>query len=149
MGRGSSGIGGGGSKSEFIKNYIINKAENSRLKGVARDARNGTGAYSFKSANAVDAKTAENINGMHFVERDGYTLVHGIVNNKIVFYANNSTSNEIKKLKTISENRQNKLYNEMEKSMKETTGSVKRTTTTYDRARKRRMKNFDAWYFGK
>lgn len=25
----------------------------------------------------------------------------------------------------------------------------KRTTTTYDRARKRRMKNFDAWFWGK
>ena len=147
MGRGKSkasgGSAGGGAKAKStqIKNQFLESAMNSRLKGVQRDAKNGTGNYSFKDAKPVNAKDAMKMTEMRFMEKNGNTLVHGLIGNKHVFIADKSDSKIIEDLKKKKEkvSHSNKA---------EVTRPEIRTTSTYDRWRKRNKSNFDAW-FGK
>lgn len=143
--------GGGGSNSDNsshetsnkIKQEFIDAGLNSRLAGVRRRAQEGTEGYSYKDASPVSASEASNISNMHFVERNGKTLVHGIVDNKKVFYANSSDSKEIKALRQKAEERKHKQAEDM----KHRPDTI-RTTSTYDRWKRNHDKNFEAW-FGK
>lgn len=121
-GRGASS----GSSSAAIKNAIIKKALSSRFKGVQRDAKNGTGNYSFKNAKAVGASEASKMTSIKFMDdRKGNTLAHGLIGGKHVYYANKSTSKTIKALKQKAEG----------KAEKQGKTEIK-TTSTYDRWKK-------------
>lgn len=128
-------------KSESIKKEILEKAENSKFKGVARDAKNGTGSYMWKNSKAVPAETMRNMGEYSFFDRDGNTVVYGILDNKQVFYANKTDSTEIKELQEIYQKRKQQTYAKA--------GDITLTpTATYDRWKKRHDDNFAAW-FGK
>ena len=65
-------------------------------------------------------------------------------------YKNQKVAQERRRLNSMNDAMRNKMH---EFSKKPESGSTNihdtsRTTTTYDRARKRRMSNFDAWYYG-
>lgn len=100
-GRGASFGGGGIRLSEKIKKDMLNIGLNSKFAGVRRDAESGTGAYAYKNATAVNYNMIQRLNAMHFHERNGNTLVDGVLDGKAVFYANKSDSSEIKNLKNI------------------------------------------------
>lgn len=128
--------GGGGSNSDNqshatsnkIKQEFIDAGLNSKFKGVQRNAREGKGAYAYKDAVPVSEIDASKISGMQFVEHDGKTLVHGILGEKKVFYANNSDSKEIKALRQKEEESGQKRLEEARHRPETRT-----TTTTYDR----------------
>lgn len=147
MGRGKSKASGGSAsggmkaKSTQIKNQFLESAMNSKLKGVQRDAKNGTGNYSFKDASPVNISDAMKMTEMRFMEKNGNTLVHGLIGNKHVFIADKSDSKIIKDL-------EKKKKNASHSNKAEITRPEIRTTSTYDRWRSRNKKNFDAW-FGK
>lgn len=64
-------------------------------------------------------------------------------------YKNQRLAKEYRNLLTASNKAQDKMHEFSQKIEKGDTNAmhdVSRTTTTYDRARKRRMKNFDAWF---
>lgn len=64
-------------------------------------------------------------------------------------YKNQRLAKEYRNLLTASNKAQDKMHEFNQKIEKGDTSAmhdVSRTTTTYDRARKRRMKNFDAWF---
>ena len=141
-GRGSSSGGGSSvARSNDIKNEIINNAMNSKLKGVARDAREGTGNYSFKDAKAVNEKTAMNMQNVKFMEKGGNTVAHGLINGEKVFIADKTDSNIIKDLHKSYDDRMQKLYKESQTERPEIKG-----TTTYDKWKKNHDKNFAAWF---
>lgn len=112
---------------------------NSRFKGIQRDAKNGTGNYNFKNASPVNASDAMKMTEMRFMERNGNTLVHGLIENKHVFIADKSDSKIIKAL----EQREKKLKSS---NKHEITRPEIRTTSTYDRWKKRNDSNFAAWF---
>ena len=69
---------------------------------------------------------------------------------KEAVYKNQKVAQERRRLNSMNDAMRNKMH---EFSKKPESGSTNihdtsRTTTTYDRARKRRMSNFDAWYYG-
>jgi hypothetical protein len=64
-------------------------------------------------------------------------------------YKNQRLAKEYRNLLTASNKAQDKMHEFNRKIEKGDTSAMhdaSRTTTTYDRARKRRMKNFDAWF---
>jgi hypothetical protein len=123
---------------ESIKASIISRGENSRLKGVQRNAKHGTGNYSFKNAKAVDSCEAMKMTCIKFMDdKKGNTLAHGIINNEHVYYANETANETIQALKQKAKGRVYKRGNT------EITPS-----STYDRWKKRHDANFAAW-FGK
>lgn len=64
-------------------------------------------------------------------------------------YKNQRLAKEYRNLLTASNKAQDKMHEFNQKIEKGNTSAMhdaSRTTTTYDRARKRRMKNFDAWF---
>jgi hypothetical protein len=64
-------------------------------------------------------------------------------------YKNQRLAKEYRNLLTASNKAQDKMHEFNQKIEKGDTSAMhdaSRTTTTYDRARKRRMKNFDAWF---
>lgn len=64
-------------------------------------------------------------------------------------YKNQKLAKEYRNLLTASNKAQDKMHEFNQKIEKGDTSAMhdaSRTTTTYDRARKRRMKNFDAWF---
>lgn len=64
-------------------------------------------------------------------------------------YKNQRLAKEYRNLLTASNKAQDKMHKFNRKIEKGDTSAMhdaSRTTTTYDRARKRRMKNFDAWF---
>jgi hypothetical protein len=131
-GRGSSS----GGSSAAIKNAILKRALNSRLKGVQRDAKNGTGNYSFKNAKAVGASEALKMTSKKFMDdKKGNTLAHGLIGGKHVYYASKSTSKTIKALKQKAKG---KVENPGKREIN--------TTSTYDRWKKRHDANFAAWF---
>ena len=146
MGRGSSKASGGSDikRSNSIKNQILDKAMNSRLAGVRRDATNGTGNYTFKNSTAVSENRVSEIKSAKIFEKDGYTLIDGEIDGKSVFYANKSDTPAITKYKKNVNEKKHKQAEEMKRSERPEI----RTTSTYDRWRKKNQKNFDAW-FGK
>lgn len=141
--------GGGGSNSDNqshatsnkIKQEFIDAGLNSKFKGVQRNAREGKGAYAYKDAVPVSEIDASKISGMQFVEHDGKTLVHGILGEKKVFYANNSDSKEIKALRQKEEESGQKRLEEARHRPETRT-----TTTTYDRWKRNHDKNFADWF---
>ena len=142
MGRGSSKTSGRGlsvSAQNSIKNAFLSKGLNSRFKGIARDAKNGTGNYAFKNAKAVNIKTALKMTSMRLVEHDGKSLIHGLIGNKHVFFADNSNSKSItalkQRMKALKSGNNSKADN------------INITpTSTYDRWHKRNTDNFSAWF---
>lgn len=127
--------------SNKIKQEFLDAGLNSKFKGVQRNAKEGKGAYSYKDATPVSESEALKMNQMHFVERDGKTLVHGILGEEKVFYANNSDSKEIKDLRQKSEEMKQKQLEDMKHRPDSIT-----TTSTYDRWKKNHDKNFSDWY---
>ena len=127
--------------SNKIKQEFIDAGLNSKFKGVQRNAREGKGAYAYKDAVPVSESDASKISGMQFVEHNGKTLVHGILGEKNVFYANNSDSKEIKALRQKAEESGQKRL-EAARHRPET----RTTTTTYDRWKKNHDKNFADWF---
>ena len=147
MGRGSSKAGSrGGSadirRSESIKNMMLDAAKNSKFAGVRRDATNGTGNYSFAKSKAVGKSKLEEIKSSKIIEKNGYTLIDGAINGKSVFYANKSDAPEIVSFKKGVEAKKKKQAEDM----KRTERPEIRTTSTYDRWRKRHQSNFEAWF---
>lgn len=144
MGRGSSKAGGNTSGSNAIKNQILEKGLNSKFAGVRRQAAEGTGRFTFKNSTAVSSKDALKMDIGKVYEEDGNTLIDGVLNNKSVFYAAKSSDSTIKTLKekhAKSKKRQAEDLKRMERP------EIK-TTSTYDRWKKKNDANFAAW-FGK
>lgn len=143
--------GGGGSNSDNqshatsnkIKQEFIDHGLNSKFAGIRRRAQEGTEGYSYKDASPVSANEALKMKGMHFVERDGKTLVHGTVDNKKVFFADSSDSDGIKALHQKNESRKQKQLEDASHSVED---PYKNNTTTYDRWKKNHDKNFEAWF---
>lgn len=131
----------GAATSNKIKQEFIDAGLNSKFKGVQRNAREGKGAYAYKDAVPVSEIDASKISGMQFVEHDGKTLVHGILGEKKVFYANNSDSKEIKALRQKAEESGQKRLEEARHRPETRT-----TTTTYDRWKRNHDKNFADWF---
>ena len=147
---GTSGIGAHKSdiiRSESIKREFLNAGLNSSISGIRKKAEDGIGNYDFKSASAVSAKEAEKFvmsNSSNVIERNGKTLIKGSTKSgKNVFYANDSDSPEIKKLIKMRHKEQDTTIRRHDFS----TG-VTKTTSTYDRSRKRNQKKFSDWWGG-
>lgn len=140
-GRGSKsdGAGGGKAASKKIKDDFIKSGLNSKFKGVRRDAENGTGAYSYKNSESVGYRDAQKMVPYKIHEKNGNTLVEGLIGDREVVYGNKSESKEIKNLKDRLDTRRDRH----EKKQDEI-----RTTTTYDRWHSNNRKNFDAWFNG-
>ena len=144
-GRGSNSGGGGGiksdiSRSENIKNQIVDKALNSRIQGIRRQAEEGTGNYTFINAKAVPFEQAEKMTNSKVHERGENTLVEGYLKNGThVYYANKTESAEIKKL---VEKRKNKNQ-DTELRLPDMKG---KETTTYDKWLKKQRKKFDEYW---
>lgn len=144
-GRGASSISKGGGSiatSNKIKQEILDKALNSRFKGVQRDAREGKGVYGFKDAKAVSSSDALKMKVDKVLERDGNTLIEGFHKGKHVFYAGKDSDGTIKKIK----NKQAERKAAHAKEQNAINRPEIRTTTTYDGWRKQNAKNFDAWF---
>lgn len=144
---------GGGSNDESISNSIkireeiLNAAMNSPLKGIQRKAREGTGVYSFKHATPVSESEALKMDsmGMSFYEHNGKTLVDGILNNEIVFFADKSDSKGIKALRQKAAEFKQK---QLELIRQRPDPDKIQTTSTYDRWKKNHDRNFANWFFG-
>lgn len=70
---------------------------------------------------------------------------------KEAVYKNQKVAQERRNYNTISNAMQDKMHQFTERPKPGNLSAMhdpSRTTTTYDRARKRRMKDFDAWFFG-
>lgn len=134
--------------SESIKNEFINQGLNSNIAGIRKKAEQGTGNYSYKSAQAVSADIVEGLtNNVKVHEKNGNTLVEGITaDGKHVYYANASNSPEINRiLSKKAERAEKSLKLANERADQDLTG---KTTTTYDKWYKNNRKKFDAWYNG-
>ena len=144
-GRGSNsgGADGTAARANEIKREMLEAAMNSKFKGVQRDAREGTGIFSFKEAKAVGKVAASKIEVYQTYEKNGKTLIDGILNEKHVFYAGKNTDPTIIKIK-------NRMADEHKRKVEESkvTKPEIRTTTTYERWKKKHDKDFDAWYYG-
>lgn len=129
--------------SNKIKQEFIDHGLNSKFAGIRRRAQEGTEGYSYKDASPVSANEALKMKDMHFVERNGKTLVHGTVDNKKVFFADSSDSDGIKALHQKNESRKQK---QLEDASHRVEDPYKNNTTTYDRWKKNHDKNFEAWF---
>lgn len=83
---------------------------------------------------------------MQIIERNGNTLVHGLLNEKSVFFADKSDSVKIKEIKQIRQDRLNKREKEQKEATERLAGSNKNTTSTYERWRKANQRKFGGWY---
>ena len=134
--------GAGVRRSESIKNMMLDEAKNSKFAGVRRDAENGTGNYSFAKSKAVGENKLEEIKFSKIIEKNGYTLIDGVIGGKSVFYANKSDAPEIISFKKGIEAKKKKQAEDI----KRTERPEIRTTSTYDKWWKRNKSNFDAWF---
>lgn len=140
-GRGSGGMRNSLSQMNTIKDTFIQHGLDSNLKGVRRQAEEGTGNYAFKDANPVSESEALQMTSTRFKEFENNVLVWGLIGDKKVFFAASSDNSVIKRLQEKSEHlKKNNLSGEQRPEI--------RTTTTYEKWRKRNKSNFDAW-FGK
>ena len=152
-GRGSSsGTGREIATSNRIMNEFLQAGINSKLKGIARNARDGAGAYHWKGSKAVSGKTAltDMADGYSFYTRGDTTLVAGLsrkTNEKIVF-ANKSSHPTIKALKDKQKSNQAREAEEQRKAKERVMGMDKSTTSTYDRWYAKNKKDFEAYYYG-
>lgn len=144
MGRGSSKASGGTTESNVIKNQILEKGLSSKFAGVRRQAEEGTGRFSFKNSTAVSSQDALKMDVGKIYEEGGNTLIDGVLNNKNVFYAAKSSDSTVKAIKE----RQSKSKTKQAEDLKRMERPEIRTTSTYDRWKKKNKANFDAW-FGK
>lgn len=140
MGRGSSKASGGNAKSNAIRDEFIQAGLQSRLKGVQRDAREGTGNYQYKDAKAVDKAEALTMKSIAVVEKGDKTLVHGLIGGEKVFYASESSDPTIKKLK--------QRQKDLSKGNLQKTDIKITPTSTYNSWKKKNDKNFEAWFNG-
>ena len=136
----------GGKRSQIslgnsIKKQFIEKGMNSKFKGVRRDAKEGRGNYYYKDSKSVGSRDAQKMNSLIVNEKDGNTLITGILNGKGVFYANKSNDKTIIRLK-------NKIKKQRD-SNRELKGNTEiRTTSTYDRWYKNNRRNFESYFYG-
>ncbi|MBP1562056.1 MAG: hypothetical protein J6C96_12555 [Oscillospiraceae bacterium] len=132
--------------SESIKNDMLNQGLNSNIKGIRKKAEEGTGNYAFKNAKAVTAETAEQmVYNSRVHEKNGNTLIEGYLDDGThAFYANSSSSPEIKRLIDTRE-RMLKANQDTTLRQRDLTG---KTTTTYDRWRKNNLRKFDNYWYG-
>lgn len=144
-GRGSSFKGGGGSTtatSNKIKNEMLKSGLNSKFKGVQRDAKAGAGNFSYKDAKAIDGASALKMEVFRVHEKNGNTLIEGLLNGKHVFYANTNSDKVIQSI-------QNNIAREKERQVNSSRERPEiRTTSTYDRWKKKHKNNFDSWFYG-
>lgn len=138
-GRGSeSGLGRGSiAISNRIKKEMLDRGLNSKLKGVQRNAQNGTGAFTYKDSKAVGSAEALKMKVFRVHESKGNTLFEGLIGDKEVFYANKDSDSTVRKIKRI-------LSDEKEQQIRESKHRPEeiRTTSTYDRWKKKRDKDF-------
>lgn len=104
-------------------------------------AADGTGIYSFFNATPIADSEAMKMRFPHEFERGGYTLFHGTVDDKFVFIADKSDAPIIKKMKAKQDAQHKKNVAESTVNRPEI-----RTTSTYDRWKKRNDANFAAWF---
>lgn len=128
-------------QSAQIYNQFLEQGLNSKIKGIRKKAIEGTGNYSFKNASPVAYDEALTMGSTTQVfTRGENTLVAGYTpDGKYAYFAGKTNSQQIQ---TLIEKRKSKV---------DTSPNLPdnmRTTTTYDRWRKRNMKNFDAYYYG-
>lgn len=145
---GSRGAGSGRSGeialSNKIKDQFIQSGLNSNIAGIRKKAAEGTGNYSYKDAKAVSYEDAKKMIAMQVHEKGENTLIDGVAaNGKHVFYANKTDTPQIKALKEKADKQGS---SERSTQRQDLTG---KTTTTYDRWRKRNKNNFDAYWNGK
>lgn len=142
---GTSKVGSGEkSRSENIKNEMLNAGLSSNIAGIRKKAEQGIGNYSFKDAKAVSAKQFEE-SGTYIKihERNGNTLLEGFLKNgKHVYYANKSDSAEIKK---VLDERKRKKERQSDTTLRRPDYTGK-TTTTYERWRTNNSRKFEEWY---
>jgi hypothetical protein len=105
-------------------------------------AADGTGIYSFFNATPIADSEAMKMRFAHEFERGGYTLFHGTVDDKFVFIAGKSDAPIIKKMKA----KQDAQHKKDVARVKNAERPEIRTTSTYDRWKKRHDANFDAWF---
>lgn len=144
-GRGSeSGIAGKSvTISNQIKREMIDSGLNSKLKGVQRNAQNGTGAYSFKDAKAVGSAEALKMDVYQVHEQNGNTLFEGLLHGRKVFYANKESDRTVQKIKsTLTKQKEQQLRDSQNRPENQT------ITSTYDRWKKNHDKNFASWFNG-
>ncbi len=146
-GRGSSS--GEISRSNRIREQIISDTANSKLKGLARQARNNEGKFGAMSeATAIKYADIKGLDRFGSYERNGNTIVYFSRNNKARFYANKSDSPEIRNLLKNQRRREEKEVKE-EKIQRDIMASKQGArTTTYDVWQKRNKRKFDAWFYG-
>lgn len=132
--------------SNKIKSQMLKAGENSKFKGVQRNAKEGKGAFSFKNATAISGKEATKMTNVQFYEKDGNTLAHGLIGEKHVFYASDSGNSIIAKIKDKQESNNAKLA-EQNKDYRNNRPEIN-TTSTYDKWKKKHDKDFAAYYFG-
>lgn len=143
---GSSGLGVGRNSiaiSNRIKKEMLESGLNSKFKGVQRDAKNGTGAYSYKDAKAVGSTEALKMDVFGVHEKNGNTLFEGLINGKQVFYANKDSDSTVQKIKSILSNKKDQQIRDSKNRPESQT-----ITSTYDRWKKNHDKNFAAWFNG-
>lgn len=144
-GRGSeSGIVGNSvTISNQIKREMIDRGLNSKLKGVQRNAQNGTGAYSFKDAKAIGSAEAQKMDVYQVHEQNGNTLFEGLIHGRKVFYANKESDRTVLKIKsTLIKQKEQQLRDSQNRPENQT------VTSTYDRWKKNHDKNFASWFNG-
>lgn len=139
-GRGASVGGNGISMSNKIKREWLSAGLNSKFKGINRDAQNGTGTFTYKDAKAVSSSDAAKMDVLRIQEKNGNTLIEGLKGNQLVFYANKTSDKTIQNIIEREKKKKAKLESKVSTEI--------RTTSTYDRWKKRHDANFAAW-FGK
>jgi len=161
MGRGSSKIDRGSTRgvsssginrSKKTMDEIIETMSNSKFKGVARNAINGEGRYYFNSSKKhyeiMSDKDAEKVKASQIMRVDTYlrddskTVINIYKDGKDYLIAGNSDTPIIKKL--VAKNEAIKKANVA--LVKNAERPEIRTTSTYDRWKKRHDANFAAWF---
>lgn len=120
---------------------MLESGLSSRLKGVQRDAKLGTGNFSYKNAKAIGRTDAENMNVLKVHERGNNVLIEGTHKGEHVFYAGKQSDGTVKKIK----DKLDKAKTKQVKESKERRPEI-RTTSTYNRWKKNNDKNFKAWF---
>ena len=131
-----------------IRGEVIETAMSSRMKGLARQAREGAGSFAFKNAKAVSAKQIESLPGWTTYERGGNTVISSTKNGRTVFYANRSDSPEIQRLKRIQADRAKREEERIQEDQRKTASLQGARTSTFDRWEKRNRSKFDSWFNG-
>ena len=158
-GRGSSSGMSGGPVSRVMSNIYYNSAKKKNTSpweryGLSRDSqiekaiRNQDPSF----INSItDKKEAYRVSD--YLTARGIEINHKIkkLGSKEAVYKNQKVAKEKRNYNIVSNAMQDKMHQFAERPKPGNLSAMhdpSRTTTTYDRARKRRMKDFDAWFFG-